>query len=78
MLGLTSLGIIHTLILLVAVVTGVIILVREHRIRYGAAQCGRGDGRVFGDHAVSLHSGFDRNRHRDGGLSVGRGRLPRY
>ncbi|AKZ61288.1 hypothetical protein F506_00170 [Herbaspirillum hiltneri N3] len=34
MLGLTSPGIIHTLISLVAVVTGVIVLVREHRIRY--------------------------------------------
>lgn len=34
MLGLTSLGLIHTAISLVAVVTGIIILVREHRIRY--------------------------------------------
>jgi len=34
MLGLTSLGIIHTAIALVAVVTALIILAREHRIRY--------------------------------------------
>src|SRR5450830_138056 len=32
--GLTSLGIIHTAIAMVAVVTAIIILVRQHRIRY--------------------------------------------
>lgn len=42
MFGLTSLGIIHTAISLVAVVTGIIILVREHRIRYAT-----GAGRLY-------------------------------
>ncbi|WP_050479161.1 hypothetical protein [Herbaspirillum rhizosphaerae] len=42
MLGLTSLGIIHTAIALVAVVTALIILAREYRIRYAT-----GAGRLY-------------------------------
>jgi len=42
MLGLTSLGIIHTAIALVAVVTALIILAREHRILYAT-----GAGRLY-------------------------------
>jgi len=37
MLGLTTLGIIHTAISLVAVATGIVILARERRIRYATA-----------------------------------------